>query len=91
MSGSSGVDDVKLGIDAKRLLQPGFGLGCLSQPARDHARVEEQKSIPGTGAQRIVDGIARLLVLAVLLQGPRERIPGINIVAYFELLVSQGE
>jgi hypothetical protein len=91
LSGSGGVDDVKLGIDAQRLLQPGFGLGCLSQPARDHAGVEEQKSIARTRAQRIVDRIARLLVPPVLVQCPGQCIPSVDVVAYFELLVRQGK
>src|SRR5271168_3582632 len=66
LAGGARINDVKLGVDAERRLQPFFGLGRLPQPAGDHTGVKKQQCILGAGAQRMVDSITRFLVFAVL-------------------------
>ncbi len=89
LPGNAGVDYVEPRVYVKRGLQVLFCLGRLPQLTRDHAGVEEQKSIARAGAQRVLARIARLLVFSVLVQSPCERVPGVDVVPYLEFLVGQ--
>src|SRR5579863_9685460 len=84
-------ESVESGVD----LQSGFELTPGALPVAelfgDHSCVKMQQRVACAVAQRLVDGVVGFSGLTILEERPGEGVPGVDVVADFELLPGKRE
>src|SRR4051794_37912539 len=82
---------MKVRIDLESLVEALSRLCRTPESGLNHAGMKEQHRVFGAETERVVHGVLRILIFAVLVESPGQRIPGVDVVPYFKLLVSERE
>ncbi len=83
------IEQMEVPVDLERLLQSSARLIRLSECLSDHPVVKEKQRIPRPVLNSFLAGFGGLFQLAVFIQSPRQRIPGVDVMADFQLLLRQ--
>src|ERR1700736_2251665 len=84
-----GIENVEMRVGCQCLAQVAFCLRRISCFFVDHSRVKQRLRVFCPLRQSVRDGIGGFLKLAALIEGPRKYVPGVNVVAHFQLLPSE--
>src|SRR5271169_3784800 len=86
-----GIDQMEMRVDLQSFLQLTAGLVCLSRFVSDHRSMKKEQRVTRSIARRVLTRFCSLVQFAVLVKGPRQRVPGIDVAPDFELFLRQTE
>ena len=91
LSGRICIDQVKMRVDLQCFLQFSESFFSLPQSRGNHPGVKQQERIPRSGLHGFFTCIGGFGQFAILIESPRQRIPGIGVASDFKLLLRQIE
>src|ERR1039457_1952742 len=85
------IEQMEVGIDLEGLLDFASSLLAISEAFCDHSGMKQKQWILRSKLQGFLAGLCGFSQFAILVEGPRERIPCVNVMANLELFLGEIE